>query len=191
MLQKTDWYNILTDSLPESVDVDGTSYPIHTNFKDWISFFLLHEDRELTDVEKIAVSMNWYLETVPANRAAAYLVLQEFAACENLPKSKRKSSGAGAAPVFSYLHDSAYLFSDFWRYYQLNLQQQALHWFAFTTLFEGLPEDSSVKQRIAYRCINTGNIKDNKERNRILRIQNAIAIPKAPMTASEVGSLFG
>lgn len=60
MLQKTDWYNILTDPLPESVDVDGTSYPIHTNFKDWISFFLLHEDRELTDVEKIAVSMNWY-----------------------------------------------------------------------------------------------------------------------------------
>lgn len=191
MLQKTDWYNILTDPLPESVDVDGTNYPIHTNFKDWISFFLLHEDRELTDVEKIAVSMNWYRETVPANRTAAYLALQEFAACENLPKSKRKSSGAGAAPVFSYLYDSAYLFADFWRYYQIHLQGTSLHWFAFTALFEGLPEDSSVKQRIAYRCINTGNIKDNKERNRIIRIQNAIAIPKAPMTASEVGSLFG
>lgn len=191
MLQKTDWYNILTDPLPESVDVDGTSYPIHTNFKDWISFFLLHEDRELTDVEKITVSMNWYRETVPANRTAAYLALQEFAACENLPKSKRKPSGAGAAPVFSYLYDSAYLFADFWRYYQIHLQGTSLHWFAFTALFEGLPEDSSVKQRIAYRCIHTGNIKDNKERNRVIRIQNAIAIPKAPMTASEVGSLFG
>ncbi len=190
MLQQTDWYNILTDKLPESVDVDGTSYPIHTNFKDWISFFLLHEEKELTDVEKIAVSMNWYRETIPANRVAAYLALQEFASCEILPKSKRKATGAGAAPVFSYLHDSAYLFADFLRYYQIHLQSTSLHWFVFTALFEGLPEDSSVKQRIAYRCINTGSIKDNKERNRMIRIQNAIAIPRPPMTSSELAEYF-
>lgn len=190
MLQKTDWYNILTDPLPESVDVDGTSYPIHTNFKDWISFFLLHEDRELTDIEKIAVSMNWYRETIPTNRVDAYLALQEFASCEILPKSKRKATGAGAVPVFSYLHDSAYLFADFLRYYQIHLQNTPLHWFVFTALFEGLPEDSSVKQRIAYRCINTGSIKDNEERNRMIRIQNAIAIPRPPMTSSELAEYF-
>lgn len=73
----------------------------------------------------------------------------------------------------------------------LNLQTTPLHWFAFNALFEGLPEKSSTKQRIAYRCINIGCIKDKEERKRILQIQRAIAIPQKPMTAAEVGSLFG
>ena len=40
-------------------------------------------------------------------------------------------------------------------------------------------------------CINIGCIKDKEERKRILQIQRAIAIPQKPMTAAEVGSLFG
>lgn len=83
------WYNILTDTLPDIVEVDGERYPIHTNFRDWISFFLLHEDKELTDIEKIHISMNWYIER-PDNMIAAYQALQEFAACQSLPKPKGK-----------------------------------------------------------------------------------------------------
>ena len=176
-------YNILTDTLPESVEVDGKRYPIHTDFRDWISFFLLHEDKELTDVEKIHISMNWYIE-IPDNRIAAYQALQEFAACQSLPKPKGKKAGA-TAPVFSYLHDSPYLFADFLRFYQINLQTTQLHW------FEGMPEDSSTKQRIAYRSVNLGAIKDKKERARLAKIQRAVAIPRPPMTAEEVGNLFG
>lgn len=185
------WYNILTDRLPDSVEVNGKTYPVHTSFRDWISFFFLHEDADLTDIEKVTLAMNWYRNTIPGNKAAAYQALQEFAACERLPKSKRKTTGARSAPVFSYLHDSVYLYSDFLRYYQINLQTTPLHWFAFNALFEGLPEKSSTKQRIAYRCINIGCIKDKEERKRILQIQRAIAIPQKPMTAAEVGSLFG
>ena len=183
------WYNILTDALPESVEVDGERYPIHTNFRDWISFFLLHEVKELTVVEKIHISMNGYRE-MPVNRMAAYQALQEVAACKSLPKAKGKSAGA-TAPVFSYLHDSPYLFADFLRFYQINLQTTQLHWFAFNALFEGMPEDSSTKQRIAYRSVNLGAIKDKKERARLAKIQRAVAIPRPPMTAEEVGNLFG
>ena len=183
------WYNILTDALPDSIEVDGKKYPIFTNFKDWIAFFLLHEDKNLTDVEKIHVSMNWYIER-PDNMIAAYQALQEFAACQSLPKPKTKKAGA-TAPVFSYLHDSPYIFADFLRFYQINLQTAQLHWFAFNALFEGMPEDSSTKQRIAYRSVNLGAIKDKKERARIAKIQRAVAIPRPPMTAAEVGSLFG
>ena len=131
--------------------------------------------------------MNWYIET-PDNRLAAYQALQEFAACQSLPKPK----GTGtSAPVFSYLHDSPYLFADFLRFYQINLQTTQLHWFAFNALFEGMPEDSSTKQRIAYRSVNLGAIKDKKERARLAKIQRSVAIPRPPMTAAEVGNLFG
>ena len=84
-----------------------------------------------------------------------------------------------------------YLFADFLRFYQINLQTTQLHWFAFNALFEGMPEDSSTKQRIAYRSVNLGAIKDKKERARLAKIQRAVAIPRPPMTAEEVGNLFG
>ena len=93
------WYNILTDRLPDSVEVNGKTYPVHTSFRDWISFFFLHEDADLTDIEKVTLAMNWYRNTIPGNKADAYQALQEFAACERLPKSKRKATGA-----VSYTH---------------------------------------------------------------------------------------
>ena len=73
------WYNILTDRLPDSVEVNGKTYPVHTSFRDWISFFFLHEDADLTDIEKVTLAMNWYRNTIPGNKAAAYQALQEFA----------------------------------------------------------------------------------------------------------------
>lgn len=179
------------ESAPEQVEVAGGFYPIRTGFRDWISFFSLHEDEDLTAAEKMAVSLHWYTEKIPDDVAAAYLALQKFAACETLPKSKRKKSNAGSPPAFSYLYDSTYLFADFIRYYQINLQTVSLHWFVFQALLEGLPEDSCTKQRIAYRCINLGAVKDKKERNRLAQIQRAVAIPRRPMTAGEVGNLFG
>lgn len=190
-MQQDDFYNILTDDLPKSVNVNGVNYPVRTNFKDWILFFFLHEDVDLTDIEKIMLSMDWYLDAVPTQKVAAYQALQKFAACDRMPKSKRKAAGVRRAPAFSYLHDSTYLFADFLRFYQINLQTTQLHWFAFNALFEGLPDESCTKQRIAYRCLNIGKIKDKEERKRILQIKNAIAIPQKPMTAGEVGNLFG
>ena len=92
-MQQDDFYNILTDDLPKSVNVNGVNYPVRTNFKDWILFFFLHEDVDLTDIEKITLSMDWYLDAVPTQKVAAYQALQKFAACDRMPKSKRKAAG--------------------------------------------------------------------------------------------------
>ena len=43
-------------------------------------------------------------------------------------------------------------------------------------LLEGLPDDSGVKTRIGYRSIDVGKIKDRHERQRIQKIQKAIAL---------------
>ena len=65
------WYNILTDRLPDSVEVNGKTYPVHTSFRDWISFFFLHEDADLTDIEKVTLAMNWCLR---GNRDKLHIV---------------------------------------------------------------------------------------------------------------------
>lgn len=186
-----DKFNLLCDKLPESVKVDGVDYPIFTAFRDWISFFNLHEDNTLRNKEKITIAMNWYKGDKPENIIAAYSALQEFAECSELPKDKKSKTGASNTPVFSYLHDSLYLFSDFMRYYNVNLQKEKnMHWYIFKSLFEGLPEESSVKKRIAYRSINTSDIKDKNERMRIIKIKNSIKIPTDNITANEIGNIF-
>ena len=186
------WYNILTDRLPDSVEVNGKTYPVHTSFRDWISFFFLHEDAGLTDIEKVTLAMKWYRNAIPGNKAAAYQALQEFAACERLPKSRTKSNGSTFRSRFGVSAVTAciciLIFCDT---IKSTCRQHRCTGLLFNALFEGLPEKSSTKQRIAYRCINIGRIKDKEERKRILQIQHAIAIPQKPMTAAEVGSLFG
>lgn len=185
------WYNILTDRLPDSVEVNGKNYPVHTSFRGLDFLFLIARRCRLDRHRKSDTCNELVSERNSGEQSSRLSGVAGICCLRTSAKVQTKNNGARSAPVFSYLHDSVYLYSDFLRYYQINLQTTPLHWFAFNALFEGLPEKSSTKQRIAYRCINIGRIKDKEERKRILQIQRAIAIPQKPMTAAEVGSLFG
>lgn len=55
----------------------------------------------------------------------------------------------------------------------------------------GLSEDSEIKKRISYRCIDAGKIKDRHERARIIRIQKAVSIEDTEADEGRIGELFG
>ena len=57
-------------------------------------------------------------------------------------------------------------------------------------LFDGLSEDTEIKQRIMYRGINLSEIKDKEEKKRISRIQNSIRLPMEELTDFEIGNAF-
>lgn len=65
-----------------------------------------------------------------------------------------------------------------------------MHWWEFRCLFQGLPDDTGIKQRIRYRGIDLGSIKDKAERRRIRRIQNEIRLPSEKMSDYEIGNAF-
>ena len=65
-----------------------------------------------------------------------------------------------------------------------------MHWWQFGILLDGLSEKTEFKQRVMYRNTNTAGIKDVKERQRIERIQRAIAIPMPAPTDEEMGAMF-
>ena len=57
-------------------------------------------------------------------------------------------------------------------------------------LFDGLSEDTEIKQRIMYRGINLSDIKDKDERKRISRIQKQIRLPMEELTDYDIGNAF-
>jgi len=181
--------NILNISLPCCVNVNGIEYPVKTSFRNWIEFFTLHENNNISSEDKVMRSMSLYTERYPSNILAAYSALQNFSACEGLPKNTESKNKTGAlkTPVFSYLYDSIYIYGDFMKYYGINLRTAELHWYEFSALLIALPEKSETKQRIAHRSINTSEIKSDERRLQIIRIQESIRIPHEDITASEIG----
>lgn len=183
----------LYDDFPETVTVHEKKYPIVVDFRDWISFFDMLQDESYTPQERIACSMAWYLARPPCDTAAAYEALIKFASCEDMPRTgKNRNARSSKESVISYLYDGAYIIGDFMRFYQIDLTKSHMHWYKFRMLMDALPDESSVKQRAAYRCINLSKIKDKKQRDQIRKVKDSVWIPREKkMSAGQIGAAFG
>ena len=56
--------------------------------------------------------------------------------------------------------------------------------------FDGLSEDTEIKQRIMYRGIDLSDIKDKDERKRIAKIQRRIQLPAEALSDYDIGNAF-
>lgn len=67
-----------------------------------------------------------------------------------------------------------------------------MHWWEFRSLFDWLPDGTEIKQRIMYRSIDPGTIRDKDERKRIKKIQRAVALKKKQRKLDdyEIGDMF-
>lgn len=183
----------LYEPLPCSVLVHEKMYPVVTDFHSWIAFFDMLQDESYTPQERMACAMTWYLARPPCDIAAAYDALVQFASCNDLPHTGRNPKNCIKKElVLSYRYDAAYMISDFLRFYHIDLTESHMHWYKFRMLLEALPDESSVKQRAAYRSINVAEIKDKEQRKRIRKVKDAIWIPRdKKMSAGEIGAAFG
>ena len=186
--------NILIDKFPEAVYVNETSYPVETDFREWIRFTKLVEDEDVPWQIKCRLLMQWYTDDIPDDLESAIDALGDFLAMkqegdnpeEDVPKQSPKQ-------VYSFDEDMTWIYSAFREVYGINLQTiPYMHWWEFQTLFVGLPESTEIKQRIMYRNMDLNSIKDKNERKRVKKIQDAIALKRKrrKMTDYEIGDMF-
>lgn len=164
--------NILTDLLPSSVKVGNTTFDIVTDFRAGVSFYLMFEEGE-NNLYKLCTPFfpkGLPLDISGAVEAVLYFLRMGEKTDDNAPKSNK--------PSYSFSADSEAIYADFWRYYNIDLSQDSLHWWTFRSLLMGLPEESNFKMRIYYR---TCNLKDlpKKEQRRIASIRKQIEIKVA------------
>lgn len=173
---------LLTKELPEWVDIGGRAYPINTDFRAGIEFETLIQKGGANYYDLLSL---FFGEQIPEDYKNALQAVLLFYCCGALPEKKEGSKSTKQA--YSFEMDSAAIYADFWQYYKINLWEDALHWWVFRSLLEGLPEKSEFKQRIYYRTCDLKDLSKN-ERKRILKIRERIAIkdtPRAKMTLEE------
>lgn len=189
--------NLFYEDYPESITVDGDKIRIRTDFREYIRFIDLLKTDEMKDSEKWQYIIQYFYDQ-PKNIAGALDGLVDFINLEQLRENISENNednpeeDSNDKPLFSFCYDYPYILSGFLSAYGINLRTvDYMHWWEFRLLFDGLPEDTEIKKRIMYRAINPATIKDNEERKRIIKIQNAIRLPEeAAMSDYDIGDAF-
>lgn len=189
--------NPLYESFPETVFADGKEYCIITSFHDWVKFVDMVQDEALTPSEKMLLAMQYYVDEIPADTGTAADILIDFFVMKGCgenweiqAREKLKEPPIRKIPLFDFCYDAGCIIAGFQQAYGINLTEADMHWWRFRILLNGLPENTEFKQRIYYRGINVGEIKDIKEKQRILKIQHQIALPAPPLSDEEIGGMF-
>lgn len=175
--------NLLYEPLPVCIHADGREIAVLTDFRDWIQFSDMVSDKDLTAEEKAALMADWLCDPVDCITEEIVNALYAFYRAKDLeyqPEDPEEEASAQTVhpPVFSWSVDARFILGDFRRYYGMDLLAIGyLHWWEFRSLLAALPDESQCQKRIAYRSVNLSEIKDQKERERIRKIQQQIALP--------------
>lgn len=143
----------LSIDLPDTIEVDGKSYLIKTDFREWLKFAKLVEDKGTTLADLIYL----FVDDFPQTDFSKELV--EFFVNENpLPNY----TGASSEPILDYLIDSEYIYASFMAVYKIDLICADLHWWQFKALLIGLPDDSKIKEIMGMRSYKKSDKKPEK-----------------------------
>ena len=191
--------NLFYEKYPKVLEVHGEFCPIITDFREYIRLLDMLKCKELNDIQRIMILKEYFLKDISIDSEAIH-ALTDFVTMNMKEKESEQDPDGeegeeleetGKKNLFSYEIDYSYILSGFLRDYGIDLETvNYLHWWKFRMLFDGLSEDTEIKQRIMYRGINLSDIKDKDERKRISRIQKQIRLPMEELTDYDIGNAF-
>lgn len=199
------FHNLLVNSLPETVMVDGREFFIETDFRAGIQFEFILMDKTLSNKEKFQKVMELYYPSgAPLNKEVAFKRVIEFYSCkkgkndgnstEKEEENQQEESTKVKKRCYDFRYDGDYIYSAFLQQYKLDLTTEKLHWWKFMALFRSLTEDTLMVQIMGYRGADTGKIKNKAERERIAKLKEVYALPDEMTNEEKVelaGSVFG
>ncbi len=166
--------NILVDRLP----TEHNGLKIETNFRSFILFELLMQDRGLTKEEKIVLALKLFYKEIPKDIEKALDVILWFYTRGEEQKKEAKEQKSNKERIYSYEHDANYIYSAFWHDYRLDLNEvDYLHWWKFKSLFEGLNDENKICQIMGYRSIDLNKIKDKEQKKKYKKLKTSYALP--------------
>lgn len=191
--------NLFYEKYPKVLEIHGEYVPIITDFREYIRLLDMLKCKELNDIQRIMILKEYFLKDISIDSEAIH-ALTDFVTMNMKEKESEQDPDGeegeeleetGKKNLFSYEIDYPYILSGFLRDYGIDLETvNYLHWWKFRMLFDGLSEDTEIKQRIMYRGINLSEIKDKEERKRISKIQRSIQLPAEELTDYEIGNAF-
>jgi hypothetical protein len=166
--------NLLIDKLP--TDYEGLK--INTNFRSFILFELLMQDNEISQKDKILLTLSYFFDERPKDVKKAIEGVLWFYRCGEKEKHSKSGGSGKQKQIYSFEHDAKYIYSAFLDQYGIDLNEiDYLHWFKFRALFEGLKSDNKICEIMGYRAIDLNKIKDKEEKKKYRKLQREFALP--------------
>ena len=150
--------------LPDSVEVSGRLYKIHTGHSYWFRFsqILDQEKKYLHEFDHL------YVDEVPEDRQAG---VDALAAFFYEKKELPRVDGESGPNILDYTIDADLLYAGIMQCYGIDLMEKQYHWHIVRALIGGL-EGTKLNTIIGYRCAKPGKNKD------LARMQRMWALPE-------------
>lgn len=192
--ERSELMNFFYEAFPDTIEIHGEDVAIITDFREYIRLLDMLKCDELNSYQKRNILEDYFLDDITIDDDAID-ALTEFVIMDLEVDEDAEEGDSGQSRskknLFSYEIDYPFILSGFLRDYGIDLETvEYLHWWKFRMLFDGLSEDTEIKQRIMYRGIDLSDIKDKDERKRIAKIQRRIQLPAEALSDYDIGNAF-
>lgn len=156
--------NLAKKKLPDTVEVEGSFYSIHTEHYNWFRFAQLLEDKETTfsDFDYL------YKNEKPEDRKKGFEALLNFYyEKKELPRPDTESD---STRVLDYTLDSDFIYSAFLECYGIDLIDTPMHWHKVRALINGI-HSTKLNDVMSYRSY-SGKDKE------LLKLKRIWALPE-------------
>lgn len=175
--------SFLVETLNNSVEYAGRIYRVNPAFDTILEIQRLYREKELSDVDKLNQALKMLLvrernmKRLTINERSG-LLNEIYKQCVNTRKHPPLNN---KRPCLDFEHDGEYIYASFMLDYGIDLidQQGRLHWKKFLALFQGLSENSKIREvmRIRNMEIPKYDGKNNKEIQQIQELKSYYALP--------------
>ncbi len=144
--------NMLTDSVPASLNISGTEYEINTDYRVWIKFeMILSDEAEKSKSALHEIKKLIFKSDIPPDCANEETVEQIlwFYRCGK-PEQK---GGSSSKKIFDYNYDDGYICAAFLEQYHIDLNTAKIHWWKFRPFMFSLSENTEFVKILGYRAI--------------------------------------
>ena len=158
---------------PEYANIDGKEYKINTDFSVALRCFEVIENEEISDTERALAVIYLLFGFIPETNLDIFLDKASlFLQCGT---KNDKPSGERDIDLNA---DRCYINASFMSDYKIDLSQTKMHYWMFVDLLKGLTEHCILSRVREIRNYDISDIKDAKTRNKILKAQESVALPK-------------
>ena len=189
--------SLLTDALPETVQIEGKIYPIETDFRRWIEFSQLVFTNGADAVVFTKMLALIFKAKCPPIKIETLTVMLGFFNPFTVDTATQGNGKKERGKIYDFDYDAKLIYASFLQQYGINLTRVSLHWWEFKALFDGLSEDTPFGKVLKFRCADISEIKDKNMQKYYRKMKNIYALPdnrtekqKELDLANDLGSLM-
>lgn len=175
---------------PEYIRIENRKYKINTDFRVAIECDRIARDNSIGNLERgLGILYLLFGEAVFENKEDVEKLQELAMKYLNLDKPKEDDN---EKPDMDFIEDMDYIEASFMSDYGIDLTKTDMHWWTFYNLISGLSNselgDCCILNRIRnLRNTDASKIKDNKEREKIVKAQERFALKRneKPLTEEQ------